>query len=69
MNYARVLEAARRLPPDEQQRLLHELEELRAGAVDLSAVLLAVPALDPGVVDDMERAIEEGCERIDSRDE
>ena len=69
LTYDEIIRAAQQLPPDEQWRLRHELTPKREAAPsDLSAVLLALPALDPGTIDEIERAIEEGCEQINSSD-
>ena len=66
MTYEEILSAAQQLAPEEQQRLRDALAQGVQGApINLSAVLLALPPIDPAVIDEMERLIEEGCEQID----
>ena len=71
--YEKVLHAAQRLTPAERTQLLRELATLDRASGDGSGAafvdaLLATPPLDPAGLDAMERAIGDGCERIDARD-
>lgn len=72
--YDDVLALARQLPPEERQRLAAALvprpTQFPQGIAGprLLAMLDTVPPLDPAVLDEMERVIEEDCERIDPRD-
>jgi hypothetical protein len=59
--YDTVLELAQQLTLEEQQRLREEL----ATESSLVRSLRALGPLDTVVADEMERAIQEGCERID----
>lgn len=73
-DYETILREARQLPLEERRRLasaLIETDEDTATAPaesTLVASLLALEPLEPAVWDEMERLIEEGCERIDPRD-
>lgn len=71
--YEKVLHAAQQLTPAERTQLLRELATLDRASGDGSGAafvdaLLATPPLDPAGLDAMERAIVDGCERIDARD-
>jgi len=72
-----VLDILNRLPPAEQQRVL---AYARAQAAQFPSTLLPQgkpvtdflafrSSLDPETVDEMARAIEEGCERIEPDDD
>ncbi|GAC1546047.1 MAG: hypothetical protein NVS2B7_21000 [Herpetosiphon sp.] len=70
-NFAHVLELAEQLPPTDQRQLVAALNAhlppLGVPGRDLVAAIQALN-LDPAAVDEMERAIEEGYERIDPAD-
>ena len=74
--YDEVIEAARRLTAEEQQRLRDELappkeDHLRPDNGSTSSLVAFLQAMEPirsEALDAMERAIEEDCEGIDSRD-
>ncbi len=68
-----LLEAARRLTREERAQLRTALTKLdladgRGSGAAFVDSLLSTPPLDADGLDEMERAIEEGCERIDPRD-
>jgi hypothetical protein len=66
--YKDVLREARQLTPLEQIRLSAELShgiDIPSGA-DFIAAMKRGEQLDPAIVDEMERIIEEGCEQIES---
>jgi hypothetical protein len=74
-----VLDILNRLPLAEQQRVL-EYARMRAQTTQISPSVLPQgkpikdflafrSSLDPETVDEMARAIEEGCERIESDDD
>ncbi len=71
--YDHVLALAEQLVPEERQRLAVALltrpSSPPAGipGSQLLAMLDTLPPLDPQVFDEMERVIEEDCERIDFR--
>ncbi len=73
-DYETILREARRLPLEERQRLASVLIATDEDAAvapagpTLVASLLALEPLEPAVWDEMERLIEEGCERIDPHD-
>jgi hypothetical protein len=74
-SYDGVIEAARRLTAEEQQRLRDELASSKADQLrpdngstsSLVAFLQAMEPIRPEVLDAMERAIEEDCEGVASR--
>lgn len=71
MTYDEILEAARRLTTAERARLRSDLTKLdlaerRGNGAAIVEYLRANP-LDPEFVDEMERAIEEGCEQVNDR--
>ena len=73
--YDEVIEAARRLTAEEQQRLRDELAPPKADHLppdngstsSLVAFLQAMEPIRPDALDAMERAIEEDCEDVASR--
>lgn len=71
--YDDVLQAVEQLTPEERRRLQSDLirldlsNQLSSGAAFVEALLASEP-LDPDGLDAMEKAINEGCERIDPRD-
>jgi len=69
-DYETILREARQLPLEERRRLASALTDEDAAPTDstLVASLLALEPLEPAVWDEMERLIEEGCERIDPHD-
>ena len=71
MTYDEILEAARRLTTAERARLRSDLTKLdladRRGSGAAMVEYLRANPLDPEFVDEMERAIEEGCEQVNDR--
>jgi len=71
MTYDEILEAARRLTTAERARLRSDLTKLdlaeRRGSGAAIVEYLRANPLDPEFVDEMERAIEEGCEQVNDR--
>ncbi|HZG66585.1 MAG TPA: hypothetical protein VEZ12_07565 [Herpetosiphonaceae bacterium] len=71
MTYDEILEAARRLTTAERARLRSDITKLdladRRGSGAAMVEYLRANPLDPEFVDEMERAIEEGCEQVNDR--
>ncbi len=71
MTYDEILEAARHLTTAERARLRSDLTKLdladRRGSGAAMVEYLRANPLDPEFVDEMERAIEEGCEQVNDR--
>ena len=72
--YDDVLALAERLAPEERVQLAAALLTRPTSpppgipGAQLLAMLDTLPPLDPAVLDEMERVIEEDCERIDPRE-
>ncbi len=66
----KLLEELSRLPSDRQQRVLDYARTLAAGRVGLPGkeLLSFSGAIESGDLEEMARAIEEACERIDSNE-
>ena len=71
MTYDEILEAARRLTTAERARLRSDITKLdladRRGSGAAMVEYLRANPLDPEFVDEMERAIKEGCEQVNDR--
>ena len=63
-SYEDAVRLMQELTPEERRRLQLELELVAHPGSDAATILRTTPPLDPAVVDAMERAIEEACERI-----
>jgi hypothetical protein len=67
--YEEVLHEAQALSPEERAQLRQELTQVDAGIDEGDGALivehLRAHPFDPEMVDEMERAIIEGCERIE----
>jgi len=71
MTYDEILEAVRGLTTAERARLRSDLTKLdladRRGSGAAMVEYLRANPLDPEFVDEMERAIKEGCEQVNDR--
>ncbi len=67
--YEDAVRIAKQLTREERRRLQLELELAAHPSTDAATILRTTPPLDAGVMDAMERAIEEACERIPSSEE
>ncbi len=65
-----ILEELKTLPPDRLERVADYVRRLGAGnqAERRAALLRSAGSLTEDEADELERIIEEGCEKIDERD-
>ncbi|HSH81915.1 MAG TPA: hypothetical protein VLA19_25595 [Herpetosiphonaceae bacterium] len=63
-SYEDAVRIAQQLTPEERRRLQLELELAAHPGTDAATILRTTQPLDADVLDAMERAIKEACERI-----
>ncbi len=68
-SYEDVVRITQQLTPEERRRLRLDLALAAHPGTDVATILRTTQPLDAGVMDAMERAIEEACERIPSSEE
>ncbi len=68
-SYEDVVRITQQLTPEERRRLQLELALTAHPGTDAATILRTTQPLDAAVMDAMERAIEDACERIPPSDE
>jgi hypothetical protein len=63
-SYEDAVRIARQLTPEERRRLQLELQLAAHPGTDAAMILRTARPIDADVMDAMERAIEEACERV-----
>jgi len=67
--YDEAMRITRQMTLEERRRFQLELHLAAHPGTDAATILRTTQPLDPGVMDAMERAIEEACERIPAGEE
>lgn len=67
--YEEAVRITQQMTPEERRRLQLELQLAAHPGTDAATILRMTQPLDRDVMDAMERAIEEACERITADDE
>lgn len=68
-NYDEAVRITRQMTPEERRRFQLELHLAAHPGTDAATILRTTPPLASGIMDAIERAIEEACERIPVDDE